>query len=172
MRRAWLLLVLPCLLAGGCADPKIVPLLGNWTGAFRVESVDDKAPEQSADFKAYLQLYRTHDKFKLRIENRLQASEITGVWRRKASQIELVPSDFKFENPSEEDQRTKGMRIVQPDEMRKAFGKTFYLDLASDEQHLTGAAMTLGNLAGRYQLVKGAATELATKEYDRMRKGR
>jgi hypothetical protein len=168
----WVGLLVLVVLVAGCADPKIVPLLGNWTGSFKAESVDgrkDVALLKATDFKAYLQLYRTKDRFKMRMENPLQAVEVTGSWSRKGDQILLAPAEFKFENPSEEAQKTKNMRIVQPQEMREGYGKSFALDISPDSKSLSSPTMTLGIVTGRHFFTKGVSSDYAEREYERMR---
>jgi hypothetical protein len=171
MRWAWVLAVGLAVL--GCTDPKLVPMLGNWTGGFKIDTVDGKPnPEEARKlaFKSYLQLYRTRDKFKLRMENPRQSFEITGTWQRKTKQIELIPGEFTFDNPSEDDQKSRGIKIVQPDEVRAVYGKAFFLDISEDEKQLVSPLMSLGELAGHHFFSKAATSAFAEREYERMRK--
>lgn len=163
MRRYLPLLLLLLVAAGvvGCADRERTPILGTWTGGF----FDD----QNQLFKGYLTLYRTGDKFKMRLTSKEQAMDFEGTWTVAKHRVTLTTTDIKFDNPTEEDQKALGIKIIQPDEVRAAYAKPVALDLDSNKQKMAGLTMTLGSLTGKHRFEKGEATARAQEALNQMK---
>jgi len=137
--------------------------MGLWTGGFFTD--------KGQAFKGYVQLYRTDDKFKMRLASKDQAIDFEGKWTVEKRRIALTVSEIKFDNPSEEDQKALGLHIVQPTEVRDAYGKPITLDLDPAGTKLSGLTMTLGWLTGKHEFQKGEAARNSQKVLDEMRKG-
>ncbi len=159
--RKWLPILL-ALLAAGCVDRSRVPVMGLWTGGFYAD--------KGQAFKGYLQLYRTGDKFKMRLASKDQAIDFDGTWTVDKRRIVLSVGDIKFDNPTEEDQKALGLKIIQPDEVRSAYSKPITLDLDQGETKLGGLTMTLGGLSGKHEFSKGEAARNSQKVLDDLRK--
>ena len=138
----------------GCTDKDRVPVMGNWTGGFFTE--------RGQAFKGYLQLYLTGDKFKMRLSSKDQAMDLEGTWKVDAKRVILSVNNIDFQNPSEDDQKALGLKIISPDEVRTAYGH-------ESKTKLSGLTITLGNLSGRHEFVKGEATKNTEKALEGLR---
>lgn len=160
MRRLLLLLAV-AIFAAGCIDKERAPVMGMWTGGF----FDDKGQA----FKGYVQLYKTGDKFKMRLASKEQAMDFEGTWTIAKRRIDLTVIDIKFDNPTEEDQKALGLKIISPDDVRAAYGKPITLDLDEKGSKLTGLSVSLGPLLGRHEFNKGEVTKNTREAFDRMK---
>src|SRR5687768_4840802 len=104
MRKLWLLV--PLLLLAGCVDKERAPVLGMWTGGFYTD--------QAEVLRGYLQLYRTGDKFKMRLSTSHQEMNFEGTWSIAKERITLRVADIKFENPTDETRKALGLKIFDP----------------------------------------------------------
>ena len=154
MRRVWLLL-LPALLFGcSHSETAVERAAGSWPGHFEIESVDGKTDPKIIDaeqMKGNLQLYVTGSKFKLEMKTPNQEFTIGGKWTAEKSRVTMTADTFEFKNPTEEDQKAFGMKLILPDELRSAFGHPTVLDETADKRKLTGLKTSLGKLLGRFE---------------------
>jgi hypothetical protein len=156
MRRLWLLA--PLVLIAGCVDKERAPVLGMWTGGFYTDEAEV--------LRGYLQLYRTGDKFKMRLTTKQQEMNFEGTWSIAKERITLRVADIKFENPSDETRKALGLKIFDPEQIRSAYSKAITLDVGPNE--LKGLTLTLGQIQGRHKFTKGARTPGADKAMDRI----
>jgi hypothetical protein len=158
MRWLWLLVVLAL---AGCTDKERTPVMGHWTGGFYTDEAEA--------LRGYLQLYRTGDKFKLRLASKVQELNMQGTWTMAKGRIELRVGDIEFDNPSEATQKAMGIRVMDSEKVRNAYAKPLILDVSSDQKTLQGLTMTLDNLQGSHRFVKGGVTADAQKALDRLK---
>jgi len=161
--RHWLLILFVAILAAGCVDKERAPVMGTWTGGFYTD--------KGQAFKGYLTLYRTGDKFKMRLASKDQAMDFEGTWTIGKHRIALTTGEIKFENPTEEDQKALGLKIVTPDEVWAAYAKPVAFDLDASDRKLTGLTVALGSLSGRHEFGKGEVTKNTKQAQDRIRNG-
>jgi hypothetical protein len=153
MRAAYVVLFVLVLSGCGGENPA-ARAAGSYPGQFVIESVDGK--EEAASIakeaiKGNLELYLTHDKFKLDMASAYQSFSIEGKWKAEKSRVILTSDKFDFKNPSEEDQKALKLQIIQPDEIRGVFGHPFVLETSSDRRRLTGLKSMLGKLLGHFE---------------------
>lgn len=158
MRRLWILLV---LILAGCADKERTPVMGHWTGGFYTDEAEA--------MRGYLQLYRTGDKFKMRLASKIQELNFEGTWTIAKGRIELRTGDIEFDNPTEATQKAMGLRVLDSEKVRNAYSKPVILDISGDQKTLKGLTMSLDNLQGSHKFVKGGVTTGAQKALDRMK---
>jgi len=156
-----LLLLAIAIFAAGCIDKERAPVMGMWTGGFYTD--------KGQAFKGYLQLYRTGDKFKMRLASKDQAMDFEGTWTIGKRRVELTVGDIKFDNPTEEDQKALGLKIISPEDVRGAYGKPVTLDLDEKDTRLTGLTFPLGSILGRHEFAKGEVTKNTRQALDRLR---
>jgi hypothetical protein len=149
------------LLLAGCANREKVLAMGHWTGGFYA----DKAEV----LRGYLQLYGTGDKFKMRLANKDQGMNFDGTWTLSKKRITLKIGSIDFENPTQETQKSLGLRLIDPEAVRSAYAKSIVLDLSEDGRALTGLTMSIGKQQGSHMFTKGAVTENAQQAIDRMK---
>jgi len=102
--------------------------------------------------KGNLELYVTGRKFELNMTARHQGFTVLGTWSaERTGRVTMVANKYSFDNPTDEDQKALGLRIIQPDEIRAVFRLPFVLDESPDKRRLTGLEVTLGKLTGRFQ---------------------
>jgi hypothetical protein len=159
MRRIWLLSLL--VLLAGCVDKARTPVMGHWTGGFYTDSAEV--------LRGYIQLYRTGDKFKMRLASKDQEMNFEGTWTIAKRRVELRIADIKFDNPPAETQKAMRLRIFTSEQVRDAYAKPITLDLSSDETELKGLTITLGGIQGRHGFTKGAVTANSQKALDNMK---
>ena len=155
-------LVILMFLAFGaaCADPERTPVMGHWTGGFYTD--------QAEVLRGYLQLYRTGDKFKMRLASPNQELNLAGTWTIAKGRVELRVQDIEFHNPTEQQRVARNLVVFDSDRIRENYRKPIALDLRDDGRSLRGLAMTLDTIQGRHQFSKGPATERTEKALDRM----
>jgi hypothetical protein len=127
---------------------------GAWTGRFVIDSVDGKSDPkliESELMKGNLQLYITASKFKLDMSNRHQKFTIGGKWTAEKSRVTMTADSFAFQNPTEEEQKTFGLDIIAPDQIRAAFGHAIVFDESANKRELKGLRTTIGKLVGRFE---------------------
>lgn len=170
MRRNWLIITL-LLAFGFCivliplfvfskVDKERVQVMGHWTGGFYSDGAQM--------LRGYLQLYRTGDKFKMRLASKDQAINFEGTWKIQKKRVELTVGVVDFENPTEENQKALGLRILAPEAVRESYGKVIALDLSADQTSLTGLTMKIADLQGRHEFVKGAVTPNTERAFERI----
>jgi hypothetical protein len=161
MRWIGFLFLIACI---GCADKQRTPVLGMWTGGFYT----DKAEV----LRGYLQLYKTGDKFKMRLATREQEMNFAGTWAIAKGRVELHISDVQFENPTDEERKARGIRVFDSEKVREAIAKPIALDLIDDGKTFRGLTMTLDQVQGRLGFTKGAVTKETQEALDKMRTNR
>jgi len=161
MRWIGLLLLISCF---GCTDKQRTPVLGMWSGGFYT----DKAEV----LRGYLQLYKTGDKFKMRLATREQEMTFNGTWTIAKGRVELQIADVEFENPTDEERKARGIRVFDSEKVREAFAKPIALDLTDQDKTLRGLTMTLDQIQGRLGFTKGAVTKETQEVLDKMRTNR
>jgi len=159
MRRLWILLA---LILAGCADKQRTPVMGHWTGGFYTDGAEA--------MRGYLQLYRTGDKFKMRLASKTQELQFEGTWTIEKNRIQLRVGDIKFDNPSEATQKAMGIQVLDSESVRSAYSKPIVLDVSGDARELKGLTMTLDNLQGSHRFNKGDVTPNAQQALDRIQK--
>jgi hypothetical protein len=157
MRRLGLIIL---AVLAGCADKERTPVMGHWTGGFYADNAEV--------LRGYLQLYRTGDKFKMRLASKDQEFEFDGTWTIAKRRIELRVSDIKFENPPEETARAMKLFVLDADKVRAAYAKPITLDIDATTNTLTGLTMTIDKIQGKHRFSKGAVTPDAQKALDKM----
>lgn len=145
-------------------DKERVPVMGQWTGGFYT----DKAEV----LRGYLKLYRTGDKFKMRLTSKHQEMNFEGTWTIAKRRVELRVSDVQFENPPEETQKALGLKLLSSEEVRTVYSKPIMLDLNAKDNELDGLTMTLGNIQGKHQFKKEAITANSQKALDNIKGNR
>jgi hypothetical protein len=154
MRYACLMILSLTLIGCSAGDPAMARAAGGWTGRFAIDSVSGKADPKEIEaelMKGNLQLYITHSKFKLEMANLHQKFTIGGSWTAEKSRVTITADTFAFKNPTEEEQKTFGLSIIGPDEIRVAFGHAVVFDETEDKRRLTGLKMSIGKLIGRFE---------------------
>ena len=159
MWRLCLLLTVAILV--GCADKERTPVMGHWTGGFYTDDAEA--------MRGYLQLYKTGDKFKMRLASKTQELVFDGTWTIAKGRIELRVGNVEFDNPSAADQKAMGIKVLDSEKVRNAYAKPLMLDVADDAKSLKGLTMTLDTLQGSHRFVKGDVTADSQKALDRMR---
>ena len=101
--------------------------------------------------KGNLELYVTHSKFKLDMATRNQKFSINGTWKAEKNRATLTMDGSHFENPTPEDEKALGLRIIKPAEIQAVFGHPFVLDESPDRRRLTGLKTSLGHMIGRFE---------------------
>jgi len=149
------------LVLAGCADKERTPVMGHWTGGFYTDEAEA--------MRGYLQLYKTGDKFKMRLASKNQELIFDGTWTIAKGRIELRVGNIEFENPSEADQKAMGIKVLDSEKVRNAYAKPLMLDVSADAKTLKGLTMTLDSLQGSHRFSKGGVTTGAQDALDRMR---
>ncbi len=139
-------------------DSERAPVLGMWTGGFYTDEAEV--------LRGYLQLYKTGDKFKMRLATADQEMNLAGTWTMAKGRITLRTDDIKFNNPSDETRKALGLKIFDPDQVREAYAKAITLDVR--EKELKGLTITLGHIQGRHRFTQGALTPNAQKAMDKI----
>lgn len=143
-------------------DKERVGVMGMWTGGFYVDDAEA--------LRGYLQLYRTGDKFKMRLGTKDQEINFAGTWTVKDTRIELKTLDIDFQNPTESDQKSMGLIVLDSEKVRAAYAKPITLDLKNKE--LIGLTITLDRFQGRHKFEKGDVTPNAQRALDRIQNKR
>jgi hypothetical protein len=154
MRCLWFLIAALALAGCNGNDNPAARAAGTYPGEFRIESVDGKSDAKMiADetMKGSLELYLTQNKFKLDLASKYQGFTVEGKWTAEKSRVTLTTDKYAFQNPSEEDQKAFQLKIIQPDEIRTAFGHPLVLETSPDRRKLTGLKTSLGKLLGRLE---------------------
>ncbi|HTQ09071.1 MAG TPA: hypothetical protein VMI31_03280 [Fimbriimonadaceae bacterium] len=155
MRFAWILALGVALAGCRASDSPITRAAGSWQGQFQIDAVDGKADAasiKSEELDANLELYVTGDKFELDATARHQKFSVIGKWTAApGGRITMTADSYTFDNPTDEDQRALGLRLISPDQVRATFGHAFVLDESPDRRRLTGLVVTLGRLEGRFE---------------------
>lgn len=151
------ILTVPVIFFSG-ADKERSPVLGMWTGGFYTDEAEV--------LRGYLQLYRTGDKFKMRLGTKDQEMNFDGKWTVAKKRIELRVTNIDFQNPTNETQKAMGLFIFDPDEVRAAYSKPITLDI--DDSKLSGLTISIGKLQGRHRFQKGQVTPNAQRALDKI----
>lgn len=155
------LLAFPLVFLTG-VDKERVAVVGMWTGGFYVDDAEV--------LRGYLQLYRTGDKFKMRLGTKDQEINFQGTWKVKGQRVELQALDIDFHNPSEANRKALGLTVLDSEKVRNAYAKPITLDLKNKE--LVGLTITLDKYQGRHKFQKGDVTPNAQRALDRIQNNR
>ncbi len=157
MRYAWLA-ALGILLCGCSGDETpIARAAGSWPGQFAVESADGKTDKAAIDaelMKGNLHLYATGMKFRLEMNTKHQGFTIGGKWTAQKDRVTITADTWEFDNPTDEDQKALGLKLISPDDLRTTFGHAVVFDESADKRKLTGLKTSLGKLVGRFEFVR------------------
>src|SRR5579862_3941515 len=121
MRFRWL--VIPGLVLAGCGanNGPITRAAGSWPGEFSIDTVDHHSDPKAIErevMKGNLELYVTGRKFELNMTARHQGFTVLGTWSaERTGRVTMVANKYSFDNPTDEDQKALGLRIIQPDEI-------------------------------------------------------
>ena len=153
MRRA--LAALPALLLAGCGgENHVAKTAGYWPGLFYIESAaGDTSPArlQSEALKGYLQLYAGKMRFKMEMKSANQRFTVDGTWSVDGDRVRIVGEDFTFDQPPEEDQKARGLTLVEPGAIRKTLKNGLSFRRSADNRNLAGQKTSLGHLLGEFR---------------------
>jgi hypothetical protein len=155
MKRALALLPL-ALIASACNDPHVVGLAGMWDAEFKIlEPKTGVRPEWN--YRGFLQLYATGNKFKMRLESNAQIVEMDGVWTitEDDKNLTLEFKEIKFDDRGGELRRPPNVQPLDPTAVRQAYSGKMPLKLDRQTNTLTGLEMDLGPLVVQHIFKKG-----------------
>ncbi len=66
----------------------------------------------------------------------------------------MIADNYTFENPTEEDQKALGLKLIAPEQIRAVFGHPFVLDESEDRRRLTGLTTSFGSRVGHFEFVR------------------
>jgi hypothetical protein len=157
MRLALSILLILTLIGCSSGDPAMADAAGNWAGQLVIDTVNGSSDPkliESELMKGHLQLYLTHSKFKLEMNNRHQQFTITGKWSAEKARVTVNADTFGFVNPTEEEQKTFGLDIITPDQIRAAFSHPVVFDETANKRKLTGLKTSIGKLVGHLEFTR------------------
>ena len=123
---------------------------GLWPGEFTPD-VSDRNATKEKHFRGYLQLYLTDDKFKMEMNSPQQGFTVQGKWKVSDGQVEIHGDTFAFDNPTEEDQKTFGMKLISPEEIRATFNRGLVFKASPDRKVLAGLKTSFGSILGTFR---------------------
>lgn len=147
MKRA--LLLLP-LLALGCGPKPNDAYLGQWYGSF---VFDQAKPGAEGPLVGYVQLY-ARENFWLHLENKFQGWDVRGKWKVAGGRMELTPTKFEYQTPSELDQAAYSYKAIPQSEIRGLYGAKFFLKILDGGKELDGLESKLGGEVGRHAFTR------------------
>lgn len=144
--KRWLSLV-PLALVASCGPKANDAYLGQWFGGFKFDSFK---PGSEGPLVGYVQLY-AHQNFWLHLENKYQGWDVRGSWNVAGKRLELVPTKFEYQTPSELDQAAYSYRAIKQEDIRALYGSKFFLKVSDDRSTLEGLEASLGAFAGLHE---------------------
>jgi hypothetical protein len=157
LQTAHLRIALPLLcLAAGCNDPHVVGLAGIWDGGPEILEPTNGIRKEW-QYKGFLQIYATGNKFKLRQESSGQIVEAEGVWAMSKDDKKLT-LEFKkvtFDDLGGQLRRAPGVEPIDPVSVRKAYSGKMLFNLNRQTQTLSGLEMEFGPLVVKHVFRKG-----------------
>ena len=152
-----LFLLLFVLTMVSCGNDRFVPYIGIWQGRFQAEGPDaPKDGDPDRDWRGYLQLYRTEEKFILHLESRSLAMDVKGKWTLKEDmRVLLTPEEFTFDDRGGQLMRDQRLKPLDPKAIQESYGRQVILDISPDRKKLTGLLTRFGPMLGRHVFAKG-----------------
>jgi hypothetical protein len=156
MKHRVLFLFLLLVVAVGCSDTSIAPMVGMWQGGFDGKPTDPGVTERPEwVYKGYLQLYATGMKFKMHLESEVQIVDVSGTWTHKKEKIYVSPVEVAFDDRGGELMQRPGAKPVDPELIRQALSHELVFTYKPNPQSLVGLEMTLGPMLGHFAFTKG-----------------
>jgi hypothetical protein len=143
------------LLLAGCADKRLQPFLGTWRGGFYPVAARGTA-NQTPEWAGYLQLYMTHAKCILHLENASSNVDVTGTWQLKKERILVTATSIDLDTREGALSNNADAKLKLADQIRTDLKAGVILQVEENGTKLQGLDMHLGPDLGHLELSKSA----------------
>jgi hypothetical protein len=134
------------------AHSDLRPYLGKWTGGFYADPTNKRL-----DLTGYLQIYATHQTFKLHLEGEQQGIDVDGTWVLEKKQLIFKPTKVAIEDDGGELKRNPNLTYYPNADVKAAYSKPFVLNPSKDNKRLEGLLTSIGKREGIYRFDWGGS---------------
>lgn len=134
------------------AHEDLRPYLGKWTGGFFADPAD-----KHKDLPGYLQIYATHQTFKMHLEAEQQEVDIDGTWSLNKKQVVLKPTQVKINDFGGANSRDPNLMYYPNPDVQDTYRKPIVLNPTADGKKLEGLLITMGPTEGEHKFDWGGS---------------
>jgi hypothetical protein len=137
----------------GCGHRDLLPFIGQWKANFVVDKIKEGGSDEDRrreGLRGFLQMYATHQSFKLHLEGEQEIFDAEGTWSHDGDRVVLSFSSNKIDDQGGAEKRNPNLKFIPPSDLSSAFTRDMALRLSKDKKSMVGLETSIGHLTGHH----------------------
>ena len=145
------------ILLCGCGHRDLMPFLGQWKATFAVDKIREGGTDRDLrreSLHGFLQMYLTHQSFKLHLEGEQEILDADGTWSHVGDQVILKFTGTKIDDEGGEAKRDPNKKFIPAPDLTEAYSRDMALKLSADKKTMMGLETSIGHLTGHHVFIR------------------